>query len=133
MLVADRLERKHQICLAATSIAVFGLLFSATFVPALLIVLGVMVTLSNNWMSFAFHNYQAELFPTRIRARAVGFVYSWSRLSAAMAGLVIDYLLHVRGVDAVFLFIGFAMAMVVISIGVFGPRTRNLSLEVIGH
>ena len=46
------------------------------------IAFGVAVTLSNNWMSFAFHNYQGELFPTRVRARAVGFVYSWSRDSA---------------------------------------------------
>ena len=35
-----------------------------------LIVLGVLVTLCNNWMSFSFHSYQSELFPTRIRARA---------------------------------------------------------------
>ena len=28
------------------------------------------VTLCNNLMSYAFHNYQAELFPTRIRSRA---------------------------------------------------------------
>jgi MFS transporter, putative metabolite:H+ symporter len=41
---------------------------------ALIIVFGVLVTLCNNWLSFTFHNYQAELFPTRVRARAVGFV-----------------------------------------------------------
>ena len=55
--------------------------------PLLIILFGVLVTLANNWISFATHNYQAELYPTRIRARAVGFVYSWSRLSAALAGL----------------------------------------------
>ena len=36
-------------------------------------------------MSFAYHGYQAELFPTRIRSRAVGFVYSWSRIAAALS------------------------------------------------
>ncbi len=44
----------------------------------LVIVFGVLVTLSNNWISFVFHGYQAEQYPTRIRARAVGFVYSWT-------------------------------------------------------
>ncbi|MEI9987214.1 MAG: MFS transporter [Aliidongia sp.] len=131
MLVADRFERKWQICAAATGIGVFGLLFAAADQPALLILLGMLVTLSNNWMSFAFHNYQAELFPTRIRARAVGFVYGWSRLSGAFAGLAIDYLLHSSGVVSVFLFIGFAMVMVVLSIGGFGPRTRHRALEEI--
>ena len=91
----------------------------------MLIVLGVLVTLCNNWMSFSFHNYQAELFPTRIRSRAVGFVYSWSRLSAALSGLAVAYLLNLGGVNAVFSFIAFAMLIVVISIGGFGPRTTR--------
>jgi putative MFS transporter len=84
-------------------------------------------------MSFSFHSYQSELFPTRIRSRAVGFVYSWSRLSAALSGLVVAYLLNVGGVNAVFGFIAFAMAIVVVSIGAFGPRTRGLALEAISN
>ena len=127
--VADRFERKWQICAAATCVGLFGLAFSQASAPAMIIALGLLITLSSNWMSFSFHNYQAELFPTRIRARAVGFVYSWSRLSAAFAGLTIDYLLHKDGELAVFLLIGFAMAMVVVSIGGFGPRTRDRALE----
>jgi MFS transporter, putative metabolite:H+ symporter len=80
-----------------------------------------------------FHSYQSELFPTRIRSRAIGFVYSWSRLSAALSGLVVAFLLHLGGVNAVFGFIAFAMAIVVITIGGFGPRTRGLALEAIAH
>jgi len=133
MAVADRIERKWQICAAAMCVAAFGLWFAHATGLLLLLVLGIGVTLSNNWMSFAFHNYQAELFPTRIRSRAVGFVYSWSRVSAALAGLLIDYLLKAQGVTAVFIFIAIAMAMVVLSIGGFGPRTRNLGLEQIAH
>jgi putative MFS transporter len=34
---------------------------------------------------------------------------------------------------AVFGFIAFAMAIVVITIGGFGPRTRGLALEAIAH
>ncbi len=132
-LVADRMERKWQIVSAAVCIGIFGLAFSQQSGAVALIALGVLVTLSNNWMSFAFHGYQAELFPTRVRSRAVGFVYSWSRLSAALAGLAIGFLLQSFGVTAVFLFIAFAMVMVVISIGVFGPHTRGRTLEEISH
>ena len=114
-------------------VAVFGMLFANAGVPLLLIVLGVLVTLCNNWMSFSFHSYQSELFPTRIRSRAVGFVYSWSRLSAALSGLVVALLLNRGGVNAVFGFIAFAMVIVVISIGAYGPRTRGLALEAISH
>jgi hypothetical protein len=31
-------------------------------------------------LSFASHNYQSELFPTRIRSRAADFVYSRAQL-----------------------------------------------------
>jgi MFS transporter, putative metabolite:H+ symporter len=132
-LIADRIERKWQVCLGAIGIGVFGMAFANAGVPAMLIVLGVLVTLCNNLMSFSFHSYQSELFPTRIRSRAVGFVYSWSRLSAALSGLVVAYLLNLGGVNAVFIFIAFAMLIVVISIGGFGPRTRGLALESISN
>ena len=130
-LIADRMERKWQICLAALGIAVFGLAFASQSGAAALIACGVLVTLCNNWLSFAFHNYQAELFPTRIRSRAVGFVYAWSRLSAALSGLAIAMFLGLGGVMAVFAFIAAAMAIVVVIIGGFGPRTRGLALEAI--
>jgi putative MFS transporter len=132
-LIADKIERKWQVCLGAIGIGVFGMLFANAADATMLIVLGVLVTLCNNLMSFSFHSYQSELFPTRIRSRAVGFVYSWSRLSAALSGLVVAYLLNLGGVNAVFSFIAFAMLMVVVSIGGFGPRTRGLALEAISQ
>jgi putative MFS transporter len=131
--IADRIERKWQICLSAAGIGIFGLLFSQQNDSAMLILFGVLVTLCNNWLSYSFHNYQAELFPTRIRSRAVGFVYSWSRLSAALSGLAIGFFLTVGGVTAVFGFIACAMVIVVLSIGGFGPRTRGLALEAISN
>jgi putative MFS transporter len=133
MLVADRMERKWQIVSAGVGIGVFMLLFAHQANAVAVIFFGVMVTLSNNWMSFAFHNYQAELFPTRIRARAVGFVYSWSRVSAAFVGLLIGFFLREGGAISVALFIGAAMIVMVITIGAFGPKTRHLSLEEISH
>jgi putative MFS transporter len=133
MLIADKFERKWQVCLGAIGIGVFGMLFANANDPALVIVLGVGVTLCNNLMSYSFHSYQSELFPTRIRSRAIGFVYSWSRLSAALSGLVVGFLVNVGGVNAVFEFIAVAMLIVVISIGGFGPRTLHLALERISN
>ena len=131
MFVADKVERKWQLVAAGVTIGTFMFLFAHQTLPAILIACGVVVTLANNWMSFAFHNYQAELFPTRIRGRAVGFVYGWSRLSAAFAGLAIGWILKQGGTPAVALFIGAAMTIMVITIGGFGPRTRGRSLEEI--
>ncbi len=131
--IADRFERKWQIVWSAVCIGGFGLLFARGHGPAWLIVLGVLLTCSNNWMSVAFHAYQAELFPTRVRAQAVGFVYSWSRFSAIFTSLTIGFFLGHYGVRGVFALIAGAMLTVVLSIGLFGPRTRGLALESISN
>jgi putative MFS transporter len=131
MLAADRMERKWQIVSAGVGIGAFIYLFAHSAGAPLVIVFGAMVTLFNNWMSFAFHNYQSELFPTRIRARAVGFVYAWSRVSAALAGLSIGFLLREGGTGAVASFIAAAMAVMMVTIGGFGPKTKDLTLEEI--
>jgi putative MFS transporter len=133
MSIADRTERKWQIVVSAICIAVFGLLFAELRYPVWLVACGVMLTCSNNCMSFAFHAYQSELFPTRVRAQAVGFVYSWSRLSAIFSSFLIGFFLRDFGVTGVFAFIAVSMLAVVLSIGIFGPRTRGLALEVISH
>ena len=132
-LVADRMERKWQLVAAGASVAVFMFLFALQTGAAAIILFGVLVTLSNNWISFACHNYQSELYPTRIRARAVGFVYSWSRVSAALAGLLIAFFLHEYGTLGVAFFIAAAMTVMVVTIAGFGPRTRGRSLEEISR
>ena len=132
-LFSDKIERKWQIVGGATGMLILMAIFAQLSDPAGLIVVGVLFTLCANVMSYSFHNYQAELFPTRIRARAIGFVYSWSRLSAAFAGLAIGYFLHSGGVAAVAIFIGIAMLVVIGVIGFFGPATKELALEQIAR
>ncbi len=129
---ADRLERKTQISVALLVMGVTIALFAQASAPALLIALGVVFTLASNIMSFAYHGYQTEVFPTRVRARAVGFVYSWSRLAAAFAGLAIGILLHRWGVPGVAMFIAVSMALGIAMI-LLGPATRGRSLEAINE
>ena len=131
ILFAQRVELKWQIVGAAFGIGVFGLAFSQMRSPEGVIVAGVLVVLCANVMSFAFHAYQAELYPTRIRARAVGFVYSWSRFSTIFNAFAINFFLHRTGTLGVFAFIAGAMAVVIVAIGAFGPRTRDRALEAI--
>ena len=111
----------------------FGLCFAQMRLPALLILFGALVTLANNIMSFSFHAYQAELYPTRIRAMAVGFVYSFSRLSTVLSAFVIAFVLGRFGVAGVFTMIAACMGVVVLAIGLFGPRVTNRSLEEISR
>ncbi len=128
-LFADRLERRTQIVAALAVMGIAIAVFARAADPVALIAIGVVFTLAANVMSYAFHNYQAELYPTSIRARAVGFVYSWSRLAAAFSGLAVDYFLRAGGVPAVAAFIAGAMLIAIASIALFGPPTKGLSLE----
>ena len=93
-----------------------------------MVAFGVLLTLSNYWFSAAFHAYQSELFPTRLRATGVGFTYSWSRLSAAFTSLLIGRVLAF-GVPAVFALLALAMILVAAVVGFLGPRTNGITLE----
>ena len=130
---SDRVERKWQIVIAALSTAAIGLAFAQQSGAALLITFGLLLTLANNLLSYSYHTYQAELFPTRIRARAVGFVYSFSRISTVLSSFAIGFLLEKFGAGAVFAFIAGAMLMVVLAVAPFGPPTRALALEEISQ
>jgi MFS transporter, putative metabolite:H+ symporter len=129
--LGDRLERKWIIVASAGVILVCGLIFGRASGSALIIAMGVALTLAANIMSFSFHAYQQELFPTGIRARAAGFVYSWSRLSVIFSSFLIAFVLERAGALGVFVFIAAAMGVVMATIGLFGPRTTNLALEEI--
>ena len=126
---ADRLERKWIICGACVAIIAFGTAFSQLTAPALLILSGVLLTAANMTMSYAYHAYQTELFPTSIRARASGLVYSMSRVSAMFSGFIVAYMLRVAGVNGVFGLITSAMILVIIAIATFGPNVRGKPLD----
>jgi putative MFS transporter len=133
MVIADRVERKWMIVYAASAVTVLGLLFSQSHDVVPLILLGLGISLSGSALSVAYHAYQTELFPTRIRCRASGLVYSFSRIGAAMSGFMIAFLLRDFGTVGVFGGISAAMLACMFLIGVFGPRTRGRRLEEISN
>ncbi len=128
---AQRWENKWQITASALGAVLFGLLFSLQHQAIGMVLCGAMIAFCNAWMSFAYHGYQAELFPTGLRARAVGFCYSFSRLATAVSSVLIGWLLAQVGSHGVLMFIVISMSIVAGVIAVFGPRTRDRALEEI--
>ncbi|MFZ2157551.1 MAG: MFS transporter, partial [Bradyrhizobium sp.] len=126
---ADKFERKWIICGAAAAIGVFGMAFSQLTEPALLILCGVLITASNMTLSYAYHAYQTEVFPTSIRARAAGLVYSMSRVSATFSGFIVAFTLREAGVGGVFGLITTAMVIVIVAMAAFGPNVRGKPLD----
>ncbi|MFC0401619.1 MFS transporter [Paraburkholderia rhizosphaerae] len=129
MTCAERLERKWQLVGCALVVAVAGVLFGLARDTATILICGSAVTIANNWLIGIFHTYQAELYPTRIRARAVGFVFSWSRVSSIFVGFWVAALLKHSGVTAVFVLISSAMLVIVVMVSVLGPKTNGVRLE----
>lgn len=128
---ADRMENKWQIVLSCLMTVIFGSLFAWQSNPLWLVLCGFFITWSNAWLTYSYHSYQSEVFPTFIRARAVGFCYSFSRLSTAFSSIIIGVILQYGGSAGVIGFIVFSMLMVMGVIGIFGPKTRGRDLEAI--
>ena len=74
-----------------------------------------------------------DLFTHDLLAQAVGFTFSWSRVSSMLVGYVVTLLLSEYGPDGVFIMIALAMLALILSVGVLGPRTNSLSLETLSQ
>ncbi|WP_322040169.1 MFS transporter [Burkholderia diffusa] len=129
MLYADKVQRKFLIVGSALAIGIFGIAFGQMKSTGLLIIFGILISLSTQTLSVSCHAYQSELFPTALRGRASGIVYSASRIGAMFSGFFIAALLRDFGVVGVFAGITAAMIAVAISIGGFGPKTNGVRLE----
>jgi len=130
-LLADRIERKWLIVATALGVVVFGTGFALSGQAPLAILFGVLITLCNTVMASNATAYQAEVFPTQIRSRALGFVHAFGRLTGIASSFIIALLLERAGAPAVFVLISASMLIVMLSIGIFGPRTNNRSLDEI--
>ncbi|MEB0039306.1 MULTISPECIES: MFS transporter [unclassified Pseudomonas] len=126
---ADRIERKWQLLVAGSLMIFGGLLFVEVRGMLPLILAGSLITLGATVVPMVVHTYQTELYPTRNRALATGFVVAIGRLGGAMSGFLIAAALKYAGVSGALMLICGAMAVSMLSIILFGPRTRGRSLE----
>lgn len=130
-LFSDRIERKWQIAITGFFVATFGVLFAQQSFPLMWVILGVLLTLSSEMNSTANHTYRSELFPTSLRARAIGFVYSFDRLGTAFSSYLIATVLLHAGVRGVFWLLALFMGICVFTTLLFGPRTLGRAYEEI--
>ncbi|GAA1193770.1 MFS transporter [Pseudonocardia alaniniphila] len=129
--VMERFQRPRLIIGSAVGMAVFGLAFGYSSTEAGIVVFGFCYTAVSNFFANTFHTYQAELFPTSLRATAAGSAYSISRLATAAMPYVLLPVLDAYGATAMFLVVAVAMTLLVIDIAALGPDTTGLSLESI--
>jgi putative MFS transporter len=109
--------------------ALLGIALGLSSAPITIVAFGLSYTMVSNVFSNAFHIFQAEIFPTTVRATATSTAYGLSRLSSAAMPFVLLPVLERSGATAMFAVVATAMAMVVVDIGVFAPSTTGRSLE----
>ncbi len=124
-----RFERKYLVMAGVAAMAGCGIAFAAVSSPALIVVFGVLTTAAANVFSNIYHVYQAEIFPSDVRATAVGWTYSLSRLSSAALPFVLIPVLDTDGATAMFGVVVAALALAVAVLIPLGPRTSGRSLE----
>ncbi len=127
--IMERFERKHLIVASSLIMGGLGITFGFARVTWLIVAAGFLLTATSNVFSNSFHIYQAEIFPTRIRATAVGTAYSLSRLSGAILPFIAVSVLDGLGASAVFIGSAVIMALIATDVALFGPRSTGLRLE----
>ncbi|MCV7028704.1 MFS transporter [Mycobacterium sherrisii] len=126
-----RFERKFLLVGSVVALAVFGLLFATQSSAVAIVFFGFLTTATSNVFSNVYHVYQAEIFPTSVRATAVGWTYSLSRLSSGAAPFVLIPILDRHGAGVMFTVVATALVVVIVAVLTLGPRTSRRSLEEI--
>jgi putative MFS transporter len=127
--LVERLERKYLIIGSAVAIAVFGLVFGYSTNTAVIVAAGFLLTTASNVFSNAYHIYQVEIFPTAIRASAVGTAYSLSRAASAVLPFITVAALSRFHATGVFTGSAVLMGVLCLDVALLGPRSTGMSLE----
>jgi putative MFS transporter len=127
--IIERVDRKWLIVASAFAMSVLGIGMGYSSTPAAIVLIGFLYTAVSNVFSNALHIFQAEIFPTPIRATAAGTCYGLSRLSSAAMPFVLLPVLQTWGAGPMFVVVAAALWIVVLDIAIFAPSTTGRSLE----
>ncbi|GAB2688421.1 MFS transporter [Saccharopolyspora gloriosae] len=127
--VTDRFERKWCLVVFGLVIAVSGLLYGLTFVPALVVVFGFTVNLFERGYTSLAYAYSPELYDTRGRSLGTSISYGVGRLSNAIGPLIIAGLYSGHGYRTVFYFIAGTWVVGALALALFGPATRKIRMR----
>ena len=131
--IIDRIERKFGIVIFILAAGILGLLFAVTSNLYLMLALGFFIQFSFWNMSNFFHQYQAEIFPTKVRGSATGLGQSVNALASATVPLFMVAVVISHGLLATFVGIFIMIAIVIADILIIGPRTSKRHLEDIAN
>ncbi len=114
-LLADKWGRKRTIVLYLVMAAVMALVFSYSRAPLAILLSACLTAFFGTGFFTGSGIIASEIFPTTIRALAVGISYNVARGLSALAPLIVGSIGESRGLDAAFLTCAAAFALAALS------------------
>ena len=102
--VADQLGRRKAFLIYCLIAALLIPLYAAARSQGVLLVLGTLVAFFGTGIFSGSGIMGSEIFPTAVRARALGFTYNGARTLSSLAPLVIGRVGQLKGIELGFLF-----------------------------
>ena len=127
--VVEWLDRKYAILLSFVAIAAFGTLFGHSRSPAEIMTFAGATVFFISLGSTAIYTYTPELYPTEIRATAMGIASAWGRVGAVTMLLVFGHFFAIHGKSLIFLIINPILIISLIVVLCVGPPTRGKPLQ----
>jgi MFS family permease len=126
--VADHLGRRKAFLAYSLTAALLIPLYAAARSPAVLLVLGTVVAFFGTGIFSGSGIIGSEIFPTGVRARALGFTYNGARTMSSVAPLVIGSVGQIKGLGWAFYLCaaGYLLAALLTT---QLPETRGKTLE----
>lgn len=126
--IADRIGRKRSVILYLCAAALCVPLFAAARQPAFILVCGCITAFFGSGFFVGSGTLASELFPTKIRAVALGASYNVGRAISALAPWLIGALGETHGLGRAFLSCGVAYACAAVS-AIWIPETSGRDLN----
>ena len=126
--VADHLGRRRSFMLYLFAAALLVPLYARARSPAALLVLGTIIAFFGTGFFSGSGIIGSEIFPTRVRARALGFTYNGARALSCVAPWIIGWVGETKGLSGAFYLcgVGFLLASLMAT---QLPETKGRRLE----
>jgi MFS family permease len=125
---ADKLGRKRSLILYTLCAAGLIPLYAAARTPWIILILGALVGFFGTGFFAGSGIIGSELFPTRVRARALGFTYNGARALSCVAPYTIGWIGDKKGLSAAFLLCAIAFVLTALMATQL-PETKGKNLE----
>ena len=126
--VADHLGRRRAFILYTFTAALLVPFYAMARSPVVILVLGTVVAFFGTGFFSGSGIIGSEIFPTRVRARALGFTYNGARTMSSLAPLTIGWVGQIKGLSWAFYLCAGAFLLASIMATQL-PETKGRSLD----